>query len=57
MDKRPIYLVVRGDQVVSGPYLSIAAAYYDADPREDVVTIQPTDPGYDEFMSYYNLPW
>lgn len=48
----PVYAVVRGNEIVGGPYpnkrLAEAACYY----GEEVIEILPTDEGYEEFKSY-----
>lgn len=49
---QPIYAVVRGDQVVGGPYPSRRLAEADKYEGEEVIEILPTDQGYKEFKSF-----
>lgn len=48
----PIYAVVRGDQVVGGPYPNRELADADCEAGEEVIEILPTVQGYEEFKSY-----
>lgn len=50
--KEPVYAVVRGDQVVGGPYRYKWVADGYCFPGEEVVEILPTDQGYEEFKSF-----
>lgn len=49
---KPIYILVRGDEMIGGPYRYkwIADGYrYDG---EEVIEVLPTDQGYDELLGY-----
>lgn len=50
--KEPIFAVVRGDQIVGGPYPNRWLAEADRYEGEDIIEILPTDQGYEEFKSY-----
>lgn len=50
-ENAPIYAVVRGDQVVGGPYPKRKIAEADCYKGEEVIEILPTDQGYDEFKA------
>lgn len=52
MDKLPIYAVVRGNEVVAGPYPTKRMALADTYKGEEVIEILPTDQGYEEFKSF-----
>lgn len=50
--EKPIYILVRGDQVVGGPYKYKWVADGARWNGEEVVEILPTDQRYEEFKSY-----
>lgn len=50
--EKPIYAVVRGNQVVGGPYPSRMLAEADCYEGENVIEILPTDQGYEDFKSF-----
>lgn len=52
MEKKPIYAVVRGDQVVGGPYKYKWVADGARWDGEEVIEVLPTDQGYEELKSY-----
>lgn len=52
MEQKSIYAVVRGNQIVGGPYPNKRLAEADCYSDEDVIEILPTDEGYEEFKSY-----
>lgn len=51
MENRSIYILVRGDKLIGGPYKYKWVADGYRYPGEAVVEILPTDPRYEEFKS------
>ena len=48
----PIFAVVKGDMVTSGPFPNKRLAIADCYEGEEVIEILPEDDGYEEFKSY-----